>query len=88
MSDYQLSVKIRDCAKPNYVIMRDTPNGQIIVSGTFTILENAKKELRRRLNFKVPEGLNVPETVKGWSAPYLVEITVNIKKIEIEEKEE
>lgn len=82
MSDDQLSVKIRDCAKPNYVIMRDTPNGRIIVSGTFTILENAKKELRRRLNFKVPGNVN------EWSAPYLVEITVNIKKIEIEEKEE
>jgi len=72
-------VVIKDYTKPNYVIMIDTPQGEsIIMSGTFTNLENAKKELNNRVEYHDTH-VNL---YNGYSNFYLVEIVTNIKKME------
>lgn len=60
-----------------WVIVRDSPNGLIRISGLFTIEENAKAELQKRLT-KVK---NSPKKVgeEGWGDPQLLEITIEQK---------
>ena len=57
-----------------WVIVRDSPNGLVRISGLFTIEENAKAELQKRLT-KVK---NLPKE-EGWGDPQLLEITIEQK---------
>ena len=63
-----------DLDKPKgWVIVRDSPNGLVRISGLFTIEENAKAELQKRLT-RVE---NLPK--EGWRDPQLLEITIEQK---------
>ena len=84
---------LKDYTEKNYIIMRETPNGPIIISGTFTIKENAIKEVKERIkNYrnmmatgKDMYGYKVNlQLEEGWGEPYLVEVEVNMKKVEVE----
>jgi len=87
-------IVIKDYAKPNYVIMKRLPDGrEVIISGTFTIKENAIKECEKRIKRyrniiatgKDEYGMNIDvEEFKKWGEPYLVEVQVNLKKVEVE----
>jgi hypothetical protein len=84
---------IKDYKKPNYVIMRETPdNGPVIISATFTIKENAIKEVKERIKRyrnKIETGVDEwgreidVEEYKKWGEPYLVELEVGMKKVEV-----
>ena len=66
-----------DLDKPKgWVIVRDSPNGLVRISGLFTIEENAKAELQKRLT-RVENLPKVKE--EGWGAPQLLEITIEQK---------
>ena len=66
-----------DLDKPKgWIIVRDSPNGLVRVSGLFTIEENAKAELQKRLT-RVENLPKVEE--EGWGDPQLLEITVEQK---------
>lgn len=84
---------IKDYTKPNYVIMRETPNGPVIISGTFTIKENAIKEVKERIknyNNMMATGKDMYghkvnlKLEEGWSKPYLVELKLDMIKVEVE----
>ena len=63
-----------DLDKPKgWVIVRDSPNGLVRISGLFTIEENAKAELQKRLT-RVENLPRVEED--GWGDPQLLEITI------------
>ena len=66
-----------DLDKPKgWVIVRDSPNGLVRISGLFTIEENAKAELQKRLT-RVE---NLPKVEEdGWGDPQLLEITIEQK---------
>ena len=66
-----------DLNKPKgWVIVRDSPDGLVRLSGLFTIEENAKAELQKRLD-KIK---NLPKLEGVWSAdPQLLEITIEQK---------
>jgi len=83
MSNILKKIIINDVTKKQYVIMRDTPNGPIVISGTFSILENAKNECKKRIKFG-KESNNVYTAQNGWSEPYLVEIKVELEKIKLD----
>ena len=76
-----MRIEIRDTTKKNYIIVRDTPDGTVKISGVFTILENAKKEVKARREFKSPDWIKQPD---GWGEPYLVEVEVKLKKVEVD----
>lgn len=59
-----------------WIIVRDSPNGLVRLSGLFTIEENAKAELQKRLT-RVENLPKVNE--EGWGDPQLLEITVEQK---------
>ena len=59
-----------------WVIVRDSPNGLVRISGLFTIEENAKAELQKRLT-RVENLPKVNE--EGWGDPQLLEITIEQK---------
>ena len=66
-----------DLNKPKgWVIVRDSPNGLVRISGLFTIEENAKAELQKRLT-RVENLPKVNE--EGWGDPQLLEITIEQK---------
>lgn len=66
-----------DLDKPKgWVIVRDSPNGLVRISGLFTIEENAKAELQKRLT-RVENLPKVNE--EGWGDPQLLEITIEQK---------
>lgn len=66
-----------DLDKPKgWVIVRDSPNGLVRISGLFTIEENAKAELQKRLT-RVENLPKVKE--EGWGDPQLLEITIEQK---------
>ena len=66
-----------DLDKPKgWIIVRDSPNGLVRVSGLFTIEENAKAELQKRLT-RVENLPKVEE--EGWGDPQLLEITIEQK---------
>ncbi|WP_291632011.1 hypothetical protein [Clostridium sp.] len=66
-----------DLDKPKgWVIVRDSPNGLVRISGLFTIEENAKAELQKRLT-RVENLPKVSE--EGWGDPQLLEITIEQK---------
>ena len=66
-----------DLDKPKgWVIVRDSPNGLVRISGLFTIEENAKAELQKRLT-RVENLPKVEE--EGWGDPQLLEITIEQK---------
>jgi len=87
-------IQIKDYTKPNYVIMRRIPDGrEVVISGTFTIKENAIKECNKRIKRyrniiatgKDEYGMDIDvEQFKKWGEPYLVEVEVNLKKVEVE----
>jgi len=87
-------IQIKDYTKPNYVIMRKIPDGrEVVISGTFTIKENAIKECNKRIKRyrniiatgKDDYGMDVNlEDFKKWGEPYLVEVEVSLKKVEVE----
>lgn len=66
-----------DLNKPKgWIIVRDSPDGLVRLSGLFTIEENAKAELQNRLD-KIK---NLPKLEGVWSAdPQLLEITIEQK---------
>ena len=66
-----------DLNKPKgWIIVRDSPDGLVRLSGLFTIEENAKAELQKRLD-KIK---NLPKLEGVWSAdPQLLEITIEQK---------
>ena len=66
-----------DLDKPKgWIIVRDSPNGLVRISGLFTIEENAKAELQKRLT-RVE---NLPKVEEdGWGDPQLLEITIEQK---------
>lgn len=59
-----------------WVIVRACPNGLARISGLFTIEENAKAELQKRLT-RVENLPKVNE--EGWGDPQLLEITIEQK---------
>lgn len=59
-----------------WVIVRDSPNGLVRISGLFTIEENAKAALQKRLT-KVKNSPELQE--EGWGDPQLLEITIEQK---------
>ena len=59
-----------------WIIVRDSPNGLVRISGLFTIEENAKAALQKRLT-KVKNSPKVGE--EGWGDPQLLEITIEQK---------
>ena len=66
-----------DLNKPKgWIIVRDSPNGLVRISGLFTIEENAKAELQNRLD-KIK---NLPKVEENsWGDPQLLEITIEQK---------
>lgn len=88
---------IRDYTKPNYVIMRRLPNGrEAVISGTFTVKENAIKECEKRIKRYrkiIATGKNEydmdidVEEFKKWGEPYLVEIGLQFNKINLDKEE-
>ena len=71
-----------DLNKPKgWIIVRDSPDGLVRISGLFTIEENAKAELQNRLakaetlSDKWKNILNQD----GWGEPQLLEITIEQK---------
>ena len=85
---------IKDTSKPNYVIMRESPNnGPVVISATFTIKENAIKEVKNRIKrYRTiletgmdawGRKINVEEH-KKWGEPYLVELKLEMNKVEVE----
>lgn len=66
-----------DLDKPKgWIIVRDSPNGLVRISGLFTIEENAKAELQNRLD-KIK---NLPKVEENsWGDPQLLEITIEQK---------
>ena len=87
-------LQLKDYKKPNYVIMRKVPDGsEVIISGTFTVKENAIKEVKERIKRyrdilatgKNQYGANVNlEEFKQWGEPYLVEVKLEMNKVEVE----
>ena len=87
-------IVIKDYTKPNYVIMRRIPDGrEVIISGTFTIKENAIKECNKRIKRyrniiatgKDEYDMDIDiEQFKKWGEPYLVELKLEMNKVEIE----
>ena len=66
-----------DLNKPKgWVIVRDSPNALVRISGLCTIEENAKAELQKRLT-RVENLPKVNE--EGWGDPQLLEITIEQK---------
>ena len=66
-----------DLNKPKgWIIVRDSPDGLVRISGLFTIEENAKAELQKRLT-RVENLPKVNE--EGWGDPQLLEITIEQK---------
>ena len=62
-----------DLNKPKgWIIVRDSPDGLVRISGLFTIEENAKAE---KLSDKWKNILNAD----GWGEPQLLEITIEQK---------
>ena len=67
----------------NYIIVRDTPNGLVKISGVFKSRENAINELQKRKEFlnnledwqKEQENKLVES---GWSKPYLIKLEVKV----------
>lgn len=85
---------IKDTSKSNYVIMRETPNnGSVIISATFTIKENAIKEVKNRIKrYRIiletgmdewGRKINL-EDFKKWGEPYLVELKLEMNKVQVE----
>lgn len=66
-----------DLNKPKgWIIVRDSPDGLVRISGLFTIEENAKAELQNRLD-KIK---NLPKVEENsWGDPQLLEITIEQK---------
>ncbi len=87
-------IQIKDYTKPNYVIMRKVPDGrEVVISGTFTIKENAIAECNKRIKRyrniiatgKNEYGMDVNlEEFKQWGEPYLVEVKLQMNKVEVE----
>jgi len=87
-------IQIKDYSKPNYVIMRKIPDGrEVVISGTFTIKENAIAECNKRIKRyrniiatgKNEYGMDVNlEEFKQWGEPYLVEVKLQMNKVEVE----
>ena len=87
-------IVIKDYTKPNYDIMRRLADGrEAIISGTFTIKDNAIKECNKRIKRyrniiatgKDEYGMNIDvEQFKKWGEPYLVEVKVEITKVEVD----
>ena len=87
-------IVIKDYTKPNYVIMRRIPDGrEVIISGTFTIKENAIKECNKRIKRyrniiatgKDEYDMDIDiEQFKKWGETYLVELKLEMNKVEIE----
>ncbi len=85
---------IKNYTKPNYVIMRRIPDGrEVIISGTFTIKENAIKDCEQRIKRyrniiatgKNDFGMDIDiEEFKKWGEPYLVEIGLQLNKINLD----
>ena len=66
-----------DLDKPKgWIIVRDSPNGLVRISGLFTIEENAKAELQNRL----ARVESLPK-IDGWGEPELLEITIEQKLV-------
>ena len=61
-----------------WIIVRDSPNGLVRISGLFTIEENAKAELQNRLAKaeKLSEKWKNILNQDGWGEPQLLEITI------------
>lgn len=73
-SKWKLTLKVD---QPNYIIARNSPDGDpIYISGVFQSKENAVKELSNRL-----ENYKKDSRPDGWSAPYLLQLTVSIKEV-------
>lgn len=73
-SKWKLTLKVD---QPNYIIARNTSDGDpIYISGVFQSKENAIKELDKRL-----ENHKQNSRPDGWGEPYLLQLTVSIKKI-------
>ena len=73
-------IQIKDYTKPNYVIMRKIPDGrEVVISGTFTIKENAIKECKKRIEYC----RETNDIGNGWGEPYLVEINLQLNKINL-----
>ena len=60
-----------------WIIVRDSPNGLIRISGLFTIEENAKAELQKRLTKVKNSKPRMGE--ESWGDPQLLEITIEQK---------
>ena len=74
-SKWKLTLKVD---QPNYIIARNTSNGDhIYISGVYQSKENAIKGLNIVL-----ENYNKDSRPDGWSKPYLLQLTVSIKKIQ------
>ena len=71
-----------DLDKPKgWIIVRDSPNGLVRISGLFTIEENAKAELQNRLAKaeKLSDKWKNILNQDGWGEPQLLEITIEQK---------
>ena len=76
-----MRIIVKDSNKPNYVILMNNPQGQpLVMSGTFTNLENAKAEVERRRKYH-DENPNL--YTGGWSNFYLAEVTTTIKEVKL-----
>lgn len=66
---------------PSYVIVRDTPNGTIAISGTFKNRANAIQALKQRTAYikEFPLAFNAP----GFGEPYLIKLTVHTDKVKV-----
>ena len=64
-----------------WIIVRDSPNGLVRISGLFTIEENAKAELQNRLAKaeKLSDKWKSILNQDGWGEPRLLEITIEQK---------
>ena len=71
-----------DLNKPKgWIIVRDSPNGLVRISGLFIIEENAKAELQNRLAKaeKLSDKWKNILNADGWGEPQLLEITIEQK---------
>lgn len=71
-----------DLNKPKgWIIVRDSPDGLVRISGLFTIEENAKAELQNRLAKaeKLSDKWKNILNQDGWGEPQLLEITIEQK---------
>lgn len=64
-----------------WIIVRDSPDGLVRISGLFTIEENAKAELQNRLDKaeKLSDKWKNILNQDGWGEPQLLEITIEQK---------